>query len=289
VSRRRKRAKPPREVTLQHPAAAEADARRPRLGGRGPRRAALLAIVAAVVVAAAVSGFVLLARSGESTPRALIVDQLDQTFPNPAFVKEAGTLLTDAGYHVYYTPGKRATVDFYRDLGRGDYDVIVLRTHVARLLDATRQNLGDDAILFTSEPYTATRYLKDQLAWRLGPAYYYPGGDQYFGLLPEFITSNVRGDFNGATVIVMGCDGLKSNKMAEAFVRKGAQAFISWDGDVSADHTDAATERLLQHLVVDKLGTQEAVARTMTEVGPDPSYGSKLVLYPAEAAVSAVR
>jgi hypothetical protein len=85
----------------------------------------------------------------------------------------------------------------------------------------------------------------------------------------------------------MGCDGLRSDAAARAFVDKGAGAVVGWDGAVSAAHTDEATERLLQHLVSEGLTVGEAVAKTEADVGPDPSYGSKLVLYPAEAGASA--
>jgi hypothetical protein len=57
---------------------------------------------------------------------------------------------------------------------------------------------------------------------------------------------------------------------------------------VSSEHTDATTERLLQHLLIDGLTIQEAVTQTMAEVGPDPSYDSVLRLYPSEESVSAV-
>jgi len=284
VSRRRKWAKPRSETVAQGPAAPEGEAGHPAASGRSLKTFALLATVAVVIVAAAVIGFVLLAPSPASPPRALIVDQLDQTMPNPDFLKEAGTLLEGAGFDVRYTSGDRVSVDFYRKLGGHDYDIIVLRSHSARLRDRVTKELSDVAVLFTTEPFVDTLYISDQKAGRLGPAFYYDGGEKYFGVHPSFIESDVEGGFGGATVILMGCDALRSDAIAKAFVDKGAKAVIGWDGSVSGDHTDAATERLLQHLAVDKLGTQEAVTRTMTEIGPDPSYGSKLVLYPAETA-----
>ena len=69
--------------------------------------------------------------------------------------------------------------------------------------------------------------------------------------------------------------------------KKGAKAVVAWDGLVSPAHTDAAIERLLQHLLKDGLALQEAVAQTMTELGPDPSYESVLRLYPSEEPASA--
>ena len=99
--------------------------------------------------------------------------------------------------------------------------------------------------------------------------------------MPNFIKSSMKGNFPGTTIIIMGCDGLRSDSIAEAFVERGAKAVVGWDGLVSSAHTDAATERLLQHLLADGLPLQEAVAQTMAEVGPGPSYGSTLLAYPS--------
>lgn len=58
--------------------------------------------------------------------------------------------------------------------------------------------------------------------------------------------------FKNTVIIAMGCDGLKYTSMAEAFVQKGAKAYISWTGDVSPSHTDQATTHLLQQLITEK-------------------------------------
>ena len=110
-----------------------------------------------------------------------------------------------------------------------------------------------------------------------------------FTIPQKFVESGMKGNFDGATVIIMGCDGLRSDKMAKAFLSKGAKAVIGWNTSVSATRTDEATERLLRHLVTDRLHMQQAVARTMSEVGPDPVEGSVLHVYPPEEAASAIR
>jgi hypothetical protein len=241
--------------------------------------------------AAALAAFLALGvgSGGQSgPPRAAIVDQLSLTFPNPAFVQEARSVLEGAGYAVDYYPGEQVTIEFYQDLPSHQYEVLVLRVHSGRF--RTRDGtLTDDVVLFTGEPYSRQRYVEERQAGILTRARYFETNPPtyLFGIPAKFVESRMKGGFEGATVILMGCDGLRSNKMAEAFVRKGAGAFISWDDLVSTDHTDAATERLLQHLVIDNLGVQEAVARTMSEVGPDPSFGSQLLVYPPEAAASA--
>jgi hypothetical protein len=221
-------------------------------------------------------------------PKAAIVDHLALTFPNPAFVQEATSMLEQAGYAVDYYPGEEVTVEFYRDLPTHDYDLIIFRVHSARTVKEGK--LSDDVVLFTSELYDQAGYAAEQKARQVGRArYYYEGSPWYFSIRASFIAPGMTGRFEGATVIMMGCDALRSDGLAAAFVKKGADAVVGWDGSVSASHTDAATERLLEHLLVDHHAIAEAVMEAMAEVGPDPSYGSKLVLYPAEASASAAR
>jgi len=82
---------------------------------------------------------------------------------------------------------------------------------------------------------------------------------------------------------MMGCDGLKTNRTAQAFLNKGAEAFVSWTRKVSASHADAATLSLLQKLIIDGLTVEEAVVQTAAETGPDPWYGAELRILLGEA------
>jgi hypothetical protein len=219
-------------------------------------------------------------------PRAAIVDQLSINQPNPAFTTTATDLLEQAGYGVDYYPGEQVTVEFYRDLPTWGYKLIILRVHSA--LGRVGDQPADWVTLFTSDSYRRTWYRKEQEKRQLSSVSYYEDGPQYFGIMADFIKSSMKGDFRDTTIVMMGCDGLSSDTLAEAFVEKGAKAVVAWDGRVSSAHTDTATERLLQHLLVDGLSPQEAVAQTMAEVGPDPSYGSTLLLYPPDKPVAVV-
>jgi hypothetical protein len=257
-------------------------------------------VAAAVLIPIAVFGFLSLSRSDQpdeqsavpttaasaDVPRAAIVDQLSLTQPNSAFVETATRLLEQAGYTVDYYPGEQVTVDFYRDLPTGGHRLLILRNHSSVI--GTGGEVTNDAGLYTSEAYNKRKYLDEQIAQRLMVARYYEGGPEYFGVMPDFVRSSMRGRFNDATVIMMGCDGLRSDMLAEAFVHRGAQAVVSWSGPVGAAHTDAATERLLHHLLVGGMSIGEAVAQTVAEVGPDPTYDSVLRLYPSGEPVSAV-
>ena len=255
--------------------------------GRG--QIVVLAIAAIVGVAALSLGLVALRSSEPEGPRrAVIVDQLSLTFPNPEFIASARATLERAGYIVDYYPGEQATVDLFSRFPAIDYDLVILRAHSARFISEREGEPVDEAMLFTSDRYTEekvvefesgySQYADGARVWPFGIARYVEGGEQLIGIGPDFVEHRMDGDFDGATVILMGCDILSGEKLAEAFVNKGASAVVGWDRDVSASHTDLATEHLLQ-LLVDDVPAEGAVDQTMAEVGPDPAFGSVLRSY----------
>jgi len=250
---------------------------------RSPRWRLAAAGLVAMAAIVGVTAVVLLAGGStgpeSSNKTAVIVDQLQLTQPNPDFVSQTRDVLARAGYTVDYVPGDQVTVDFYRTLPDRHYDLVLLRVHAGITTEVDAQSgdkTGTEYVsLFTGEPYSASKYPQEQLD-RLGKATYFEGGDPLFGIGPEFIEKSMEGDFNRSVVVMMGCDGLRSQKTAEAFLHKGASAFVSWSKPVSAPHTDAATVRLLEHLLIDKQPVQDAVAKTSLELGPDPTYKSEL-------------
>ena len=277
MSRRRK-AKRPRKHELRRGE-----------GGGGLRKAAVVLVGVVILSTTVVAALLLsgLTTNGPSTPKtAAIVDQLSLTQPNPSFAETATSIIEQAGYVVDYYPGEEVTVDFWRDLPMHGYGLLVLRVHSG--LAREEGEPTSYVSLFTNEPFSDTEHYEEAEAGRLSRARYYEGGPEYFAIVPDFIELSMTGRFDGTTMIVMGCDGLGTATAAEAFIRKGASSYVGWSGPVSAAHTDAATERLLQYLLIDQLAVRDAVAQTMAEVGPDPQYDSTLLLYPPEQAASAV-
>jgi len=265
-------------------------------GGVGLRRATAILVAVALVGGLVASG--LLFRNpwsgeGAAPKTAVIVDQLSLTQPNPDFAEKATETLEQAGYTVDYFAGEQVTVDFYRNLPAGHYGLILLRVHSGRSseIDPTtgEKTKREYVSLFTGEPYDDTKYVEDrnpeaggaELSFaRIGRATYYPDAPPLFGISPNFIKYSMHDRFDRTVIIMMGCDGLISDMTAQAFVRKGAKAVMGWTGPVSADHTDAATERLVQHLVIDRIAPAKAVTQTMAELGNDPQYGTELRIYP---------
>jgi hypothetical protein len=241
---------------------------------------AIFALIAAVVVAIVMLG----GDGGENggsadgDKRAVIVDQLELTHPGPQFISDARSTLSDAGYTVDYIAGESVGVETYRTLADRGYDLVILRVHagITTEVDAeTGEKTEEEYVsLFTNEDFDQSKYSEDQLN-RLGRATYPDGSGGFFGIGPEFI-KNIPGDFDGAPIILMGCDGLKSQKTAEAFLDKGASSFVSWSDQVSGNFTDTATEKLLQKWLGDGMSLEDAVAATSEDVGPDPTYAGEL-------------
>ena len=214
--------------------------------------------------------------------KASIVDHLSLSQPNQTFIQTATKTLITAGFTVDYYKGEEVTVEFYRDLPTHDYDLIILRAHSALGAD-----MRPPLALFTSEPYSKTKYVHEQLTGQVVRVTFYEGEEpkepSYFGIGPEFVKQSMNGKFQKTIIIMMGCNGLTYTYMAEAFIEKGAEVYISWSYSVLASHTDLATTRLLQHFIIEKQTLREAGCKTFKEVGPDPSYKSLLLYYPLEA------
>lgn len=261
----------------------------------------LLGVAGAVIAVAAVAafvGFVLLGGGSaeRKTLKAAIVDQLSIRNPNQSFVERATSILEDAGYAVDYYAGDDVTVEAYRGLANHGYDLVLLRAHSAvprtdlslpaeidpAILKRLMDRIGDDVLLFTSEPYDENAHIEEQKALRLFPVVYAgdPASDSYFAVSSGFVRSSMSGRFDGATVILMGCNGLATEKTAAAFVEKGAAVVIGWSDTVSPEHTDAAAERLLRLMLEEGLSPTEAAAKTAAGLGPDPTFGAVLRSYP---------
>jgi hypothetical protein len=212
--------------------------------------------------------------------KAMIVDQLSLTIPNQTFVQTAASILTKAGYSVDYYSGEKVNVEFYRNLAAGESNLIILRAHSALEANKAGQLLGS-VDLFSSEPYSTTEYVSEQLTSQLSDCMFLAGGPTYFGISPQFFQESMKGTFKNAMIILMGCDGLTYTALAQAMVQKGARVVIGWNGPVDAGHTDQATVNLLQHLTLEKQTVEQAISSTMSEVGPDPQHKSELSYYPS--------
>ncbi|MBS7638464.1 hypothetical protein KEJ49_06255 [Candidatus Bathyarchaeota archaeon] len=242
-------------------------------------------VLSLLIVVVYLQGFGSRPRAG---PRALIVDGLLH-HPNQGFIDEASRLLAGAGFEVDVVGAEGVTVEFYRLLPSRGYRLIILRVHagpVYRHLPGGGK-IVEGTVLFTTELYDERRYADLQAAGLLAVARIYGRPEvSYFAVPPWFFEEASQGRFENSTIILDSCYGFYWEApyiMAEALLYKGAKAFIGWDGEVQAEHTDRAVLELLRALL-DGLTVKEAVDRVMELVGPDPYYKSMMLYHPPEAA-----
>jgi len=257
---------------------------------RGGKKLAYLVIAVTLIL----TFFLAYSFLHSSPPEVAIVDQLS-FFPeqrSQTFVNASISTLEEGGLTWAYYNDTEVTVNFYRNLPSRGISLIILRVHSAimRTENETISILG----LFTSERYlgaedAAKKYPKDITNQRLVEAFFSEEereqGISYFAIVPEFVEKSMKGKFKDTIIIMMGCEGLgyeglAYTDMAEAFIEKGAKVYIGWDGPVGINHTDQATDYLLQKLILKKRTIKEAVQQTNDEVGKDPMYNSTLQYYP---------
>jgi hypothetical protein len=216
-------------------------------------------------------------------PKAAIVDQARLSPAggfDEAFVENVTNVLEQAGYTVDYISGEKTDVEFYRNLPKQGYSIIILRTHSAIREDAEPHSLA----IFTSENYSQSSHFSELWNEQLvGVAYTDEDRDKgicYFGVTPKFVKDCMKGTFSSTVIIMLGCKGLNNTEMAEAFIQKGAKVYMGWEKAIFFSHTDTATVRLLQNLLIEKQTIDQAVANTNQEVGADPAENSTLTYYP---------
>ena len=240
---------------------------------------ATLLIVATLIIAVLMFTFY----PQQSQPKAAIIDQLSSSklsqvsrYPNQTFITEAEELLHTRFLEVdYYS--NNATVDNYKALSSSGYKLIIWRAHSA--LDLESKYIA----ISTSERNGSKNY--DQYSNEQLTLCTITGDPQsYFAITPKFVEECMDGRFEDTVIILMSCNGLKSeyDKTAEAFIQKGAKAFISWDGWIDSSDNDYAINLLLQNLIIQNGTIGEAVAEAPEYAYPlYPQVGpSRLDYYP---------
>ncbi|MDH5459435.1 MAG: hypothetical protein OEW71_00155 [Candidatus Bathyarchaeota archaeon] len=214
--------------------------------------------------------------------KAAIIDQLEQHFPKPEFNETVTNLLGNLGFNVSYYGYETINVAFYKELAKHDYGIIILRAHSALRED------NKTVDLFTSEEYDATKYSWERKNGLLTKGNYTREleleGKFYFAITPKFIES-LEGYFPKSVVIAMGCSSLKPEceEMAEAFIKKGAKAYVGWTEIVLPEDTDDETVRLLKMLLIENRTLADAtdgIYREYKEYGTGKIIISRMKFYP---------
>ncbi|MDY7019077.1 MAG: hypothetical protein SU899_03265 [Chloroflexota bacterium] len=212
--------------------------------------------------------------------KAAIVDQLYSLQPNETYIGRMTQQLRDYGFEVDIYQGDVVTVDLYRELPGHGYKLIIFRTH-AGLLDSKGQTIKRTC-LFTNELYNETKHVTEQLTDQLAKARIDENHSWVFGIGDKFIARSMEGEFDNTVIIMMGCSCLHLEDLAQAFIDKGASAYLGWNATVDLNYVDEATPYLVEQLCGEKAAIRNAVRSTMVEIGPDPKYGAVLKYYPLQ-------
>jgi hypothetical protein len=262
----------------------ESEATKSKRRGRSAIQAAKAITVVIIVLISGFFVYTTLFQGSQisQTLKAAIVDQLSIKFPNETFVQMTTSILANAGFAVDYYDSSKVTVEFWKNLPRYDYNLIVLRVHSI----THEPGVADYTGFFTVEPWDNLRYAYEKATDQILAAAFIPyreGDPEYFAITSRFVTLSMIGRFNDTAIVMMGCSSLTYADMAEAIVGKGAKLCTGWDDMVTTTHTDYATTELLKYLITKKETIRQATTETNEEVGPDPDYNSTLVYFPTEA------
>jgi hypothetical protein len=171
-------------------------------------------------------------------------------------------------------------VDFLSGLPGLGYRMIIFRAH-AGLLGSGGKTIPKTCI-FTNESYSETRHISEQLSGKLAKARINEDSPWVFAIGADFVKDNMKGSFNHSFILTMGCSTLYLPDLAEAFIKKGAQAYIGWDASVDLTYVDNTTLTLLKELGEDSAGIKQSLEATMKAAGTDPYWGAELKYYPAD-------
>src|SRR3989304_2709334 len=223
--------------------------------------------------------------SYDGPPKALIIDQLYDEFPNEVFHKMATEYFQTAGYTVDIVTTKDVTVDFFKNLPSMHYKFVVIRTHGAD------NEEGNEVVLFTGEKYTEEKYIQEQLFGQVKKAtplllvdytvdsnedsnwvivndtYRYLSSspkvsthsdNEFFAISPKMIES-MNGKFDDTIFLLGGCSTLSNPSLANALLDKDASMVIGWDATVSNLDNDYAMLQFLKNHLLEKIDVDENI------------------------------
>jgi len=215
---------------------------------------------------------------------ALVYDSLSAEYPNDTLIDAIVSTLEAAGVNVTVVRGYNASLDWLVAAGR--YDLVIIRAHGAYNGDPdSGRPLG--TYIYTGLPealayavygeYLVEGLEKGYFAFGVVPVPGVPLDEltRYLTVSPLFIREEVAA-MKGAIIVFSGCYGLTDERLAQAFLARGAVAFIGWDGNVTLSHSDAALEALVEELAANGWDPWAAVEAVAATLGPDPYTGAAL-------------
>ena len=214
---------------------------------------------------------------------AAIIDQLHDQIPNKSAQKKVLKYLESAGYDVDIYTTEDITVDFYKKLPSMNYKFIYIRSHSLEV-----DKLGNSTFLFTGEKYDIDKHIYEQLSGQVHNAL--PLSDQspdeeinnatidstYFTIGSKFVYEQMMGKFPQSVIIIAGCESVRNPDLGLSLIFRGASSVIGWDASVNSIENDRVMLALLEEVLINKIGFNDARISVMEEFGSNLAYNSKL-------------
>ncbi len=204
---------------------------------------------------------------GVNLSKAVIIDGIALTKPNPKFIQGVKEILSQAGLEVDVYQGEKVTIELLRNIS--GYGLIILRVH-----SAIYKRYGF-LYLFSAEKYSAYKYISEQIQGAVKEAYTFNENEgPYFALRADLLGD--KGSLSGSVIILMGCNGTNSKHATNKLFERGVKAIIAWNGYVDLEYSDNLTLNLLKAVYEHGLSFKKAVEKLMNGYGPDPLWKSRL-------------
>lgn len=203
---------------------------------------------------------------------AVIIDQLARDAPNPTFVAEATSILQSRNFSVEYY-NENLNVAFFKNLTTGNYGIIILRVHSAMREDNSTVDL------FTSEEWVSGKYPPELVV----PGNYSYDPKKFYCAITYRFIEKLEGYFPKSIIVAMGCWSLKSglqHSLAEAFIARGAKAYVGWTDMVFPNDTDDDTIKFLEKFLIQNKTLEDATSGLGHAYGPTTT---AMQFYPLEA------
>ena len=167
--------------------------------------------------------------------------------------------ICDKNNKVLEIKDNNVTVNSFKEIS-GHYSLIILRLHSTCQRNVTW--------MFTGEQYFPRKYILEQLAFEVHSAKANNMSDSLFVVSSYYIEHYLSNKIESECVILMGCNGLTNSDMGEAWIKAGANSFVSWNGEISLQETDYYTLKLIDTYF--RNGFDEGLVNVL----PSPDYKS---------------
>ena len=205
--------------------------------------------------------------------KAVIIDGLSEDAPNPSLINELYSLLKSSGYEVTVFNGSKVNVEIFKNLPNMGFTLVIMRLHGGRIQQPIGLFIGSGIF---AEPFSEGRYEYEYYSGYFLKGVAYIGGREYFVITPAYVSEKFQGKFPDSIIIVLSCYSMWDQVLASSFIEKGASAFIGIDHKADVKYLDKVGLELVKH-ISRGLSIEEAISKTMEEIGPDPSTGAKLL------------